>query len=96
MRDVVASARSQAASLSANGSILLGRSGVANVGSIIPEFKYFATVFRERPVRRAISRIDSLSRNAMRRIMFKSPMWITPLPPVALRSGEGVTWLSSQ
>ena len=46
-------------------------------------------VLRDRPVRRAISRIDSFSRNAMRRMMFKSPMWITPVPPAALRFGEG-------
>ena len=61
-----------------------------------PAFKCFVTVFRDRPVRRAISRIDRFSRNAMRRMMFKSPRWITPLPPVALSAGEGVTWLSSQ
>jgi hypothetical protein len=28
-----------------------------------------------------ISRIDCFSRSAIRRMMFKSPMWITPLPP---------------
>jgi len=37
-----------------------------------------------------------LSRKAMRRIMFKSPMCITPLLPIAHRAGDRVTWLSSQ
>jgi hypothetical protein len=57
---------------------LLGLAGVANFGSTVPAFRYFLMVFRDKPVRRETSRIGSLSRNAMRRMMFKSPMWITP------------------
>ncbi|MGV1822603.1 hypothetical protein G6L32_25385 [Agrobacterium tumefaciens] len=34
-----------------------------------------------KPVCRLISRIDCFSRSFIRRMMFKSPMWITPLPP---------------
>jgi len=56
-------------------------SGVLNCGSIMPAFKYFLMVLRDIPVRRAISRIGSFSRKAIRLIMFKSPMWIAPLPP---------------
>jgi hypothetical protein len=47
------------------------------------------TVFRDTPVSRAISRIDSFYRKCMRRMMFKSPMWITPLPPPLTALGEG-------
>ena len=36
-----------------------------------------------------ISPIDSFSRKAMRQIMFKSPMCITPLLPIAQRAEEG-------
>ena len=57
---------------------LLGRAGVAKDGSIVPEFRYFLIVLRDRPVRRAISRIGSFSRSRSFRIMFKSHMWITP------------------
>ena len=45
-----------------------------------PDFRYFRIVLRDSPVRRAISRIGSCSRSAMRRMTFKSPMWITPSP----------------
>jgi hypothetical protein len=74
----------------------VARSGVANFGSTVPAFRYFVTVLRDRPVRRAISLTGSFSRNAMRRMMFKSPMWITPMSPVAHRVGGRVTWLKSQ
>ena len=60
-----------------------------NVGSIVPALKYFAIVLRDSPVRRLISRIDCFSRSAIRRMMFKSPMWITPLPPSLTALGEG-------
>lgn len=89
LRALPASVFSQLASLSANGSSLLGRSGTVNVGSIVPALKYFAIVLRDSPVRRLISRIDSFSRSAIRRMMFKSPMWITPLPPSLTALGEG-------
>jgi hypothetical protein len=59
-----------------------------NVGSIVPALKYFAIVLRDSPVRRLISRIDCFSRSAIRRMMFKSPMWITPLPRRSPRWGK--------
>ena len=66
-----------------------------NVGSIVPAFKYFVIVLRDSPVRRLISRIDCFSRSAVRRMMFNSPMWITPLPPLLTAFGGRFTWLSS-
>ncbi|MDQ1902350.1 hypothetical protein RAH32_18170, partial [Paracoccus sp. WLY502] len=42
------------------------------------------------------SRTDSFCRKCMRRMMFKSPMWITPVTPAAHRFGERFTWLNSQ
>ena len=95
LRDLPASRLQPAASFSANGSSLLGRSGTVNFGSIVPALRYFAMVLRDKPVRRLISRIDSLSRNAIRRMMFKSPMWITPFPRRSPRWGR-FTWLNSQ
>ena len=53
-------------------------------------------VLRDMPVRRAISRVDSFSRSAIRRMMFKSPMCITPMSPIAHRAGGKVTWLKFQ
>jgi hypothetical protein len=75
---------------------LLGLAGVANFGSTVPAFRYFLMVFRDKPVRRETSRIGSSSRNAMRRMMFKSPMWITPSSPNACCFGGRVTWVKSQ
>jgi hypothetical protein len=49
----------------------------------------FATVFRDSLVRREILRIDSFSRNAIRRTMFKSPIWIAPLLPPHAAQGKG-------
>ena len=89
LRGLPISVFSQPASFSEKGSSLLGRSGAANFGSIVFAARCFDTVLRERPVRRAISRIDSFSRKCMRRMMFKSPMWITPLPPPLTVMGEG-------
>ena len=57
------------------------QSGVAKIGSIVSAARCLVTVFRDTPVSRAISRIDSFCRRCIRRMMFKSPMWITPLPP---------------
>ena len=79
----------QAANFSAKGSSLLGRSGVAKIGSIVFAARCLVTVFRDSPVRREISRIDNFCRKCIRRMMFKSPMWITPLPPPLNASGEG-------
>jgi hypothetical protein len=50
---------SHADSLSANGSSLLSRFGVWNAGSTVPARRYLRIVLRDRPVRRAISRIES-------------------------------------
>jgi len=89
LRDFPDSVFSQPANFSEKGSSLLERSGVANFGSIVFAAKCLVTVLRDSPVRRAISRIDSFSRKCMRRMMFKSPMWITPLPPTLTAMGEG-------
>ena len=43
---------------------------------------------RDTPVSHAISRIDNFCRKCIRRMMFKSPMWITPLPPPTLLWGR--------
>ncbi len=43
----------------ANGSSLLGRAGTLNFGSTAPERRYLRMVFRDRPVRREIARIES-------------------------------------
>ena len=40
--------------------LLLGRGGVLNFGSTAPSRRYFLIVFRDKPVRRAISRIGVL------------------------------------
>jgi hypothetical protein len=40
--------------------------------------------------------IDCFSRSAIRRTMFKSPMWITPLPPSLTALGGRFAWLNSQ
>ena len=62
--------------------------GIVNVGSIVPAFSYFAIVLRDSPVRRLISRIDCLSRSAIRWMILKIPIWITPLPPSLSALGE--------
>ena len=72
------------------------RSGVVNLGSTVPAFRYVAMVLRDSPVRHPISRIESFSRNDMRLMMFKNPMWITQLPPMRKALEEGFTWLNSQ
>ena len=89
LRDFPASVFSQPANLSAKGSILLCRSGVANFGSMVFAARCLVTVLRDTPVSRAISRIDSFCRKCIRRMMFNSPMWITPLPPPLTASGKG-------
>jgi hypothetical protein len=59
LRALLASVFSQAESLSANGSSLLGRSGTLKAGSTVPDRRYLRIVFRDSPVRRAISRMES-------------------------------------
>ena len=58
------SIRSQCDSFSANGSSLLERSGTRNCGSTAPLRRYLRIVFRDKPVRRAISRSASDLANA--------------------------------
>ena len=53
-------------------------------------------VLRDRPVRRDISRIGILSRNAQRRMTLKNPMSITPYLPDRIRQGNVFTWVNSQ
>ena len=53
-------------------------------------------VLRDRPVRREISRIGILSRNAQRRITLKNPMSITPYLPDQIRQGNVFTWVNSK
>jgi hypothetical protein len=89
LRDFPASVFNQAANFFAKGSSLPGRSGVAEIGSIVFVARCLVTVFRDSPVRREICRIDNFCRKCIRRMMFKSPMWITPLPPPLNASGEG-------
>jgi hypothetical protein len=90
-----ASVFSRPASVSANGSSLPGRAGVANRGSTAPDYGYFLTVLRDSPVRRAIARSGSCSRSARRRTTFNSPTWIRPLPPAHRPRGR-VAWVKSQ
>ncbi|WP_158007272.1 hypothetical protein [Rhizobium sp. AC44/96] len=47
MRDFTAPYFIQAASLSAKGSSVLGRSDTVNVGSVVRALKYFKIVFRD-------------------------------------------------
>jgi len=44
-------------------------------------------VLRDKPVRRAISRIESWSRNAQRRITLNNAMSITPVTPAETAGG---------
>jgi hypothetical protein len=52
-----------------------------NFGSTVPARRYLRIVFRDKPVRREISRIESWSRNAQRRITLNNAMSITPSTP---------------
>src|SRR4029453_10281693 len=51
---------------------------------------------RDKPVRRAISRIESWSRNAQRRITLNNAMFITPSTPAETARGGVKTWVNSQ
>ena len=62
-----------AGQLLGKGASLLGRSGVAKPGAIVPAARCWVSVFRDGPVRRAISRIDSFCRKCIRPIIFKIP-----------------------
>jgi len=73
-----------------------GLDGVLNVGSAAPSRRYFRIVLRDKPVRREISRIGILSRNAQRRMTLKNPMSITPNLPEQKRQGHVFTWVNSQ
>lgn len=79
----------QPASFSAKGSSLLGRNGVENFTSIVSAARYFVTVFRDRasPPRDLSDR--QLLAQSHTSDEFKSPMWITPLPPSLTAQEEG-------
>lgn len=66
------------------------RVGVLNFGSAAPSRRIFLMVFRDRPVRRAITRIGILSHNAQRRTTLKKTMSITPYLPQPNPSGQRV------
>jgi hypothetical protein len=53
-------------------------------------------VFRDSPVLRAISRIESWSRSAQRRITLSNSMSITPVTPAENSRGKVKTWVKSQ
>jgi hypothetical protein len=59
LRGLPLSSLSQPDSFSANASSLLGRYGSLNTGSTTSPHKYLRIVFRDNPVLRAISRIES-------------------------------------
>ena len=96
LRDLRVWIRSQADNRSAYGSSLLGRFGVLNCGSTTPSRRYFLMVFRDKPVRRAISLIGICSHNAQRLMTLKTPMAITPNPPDQSRQGSVFTWVNSR
>ena len=50
LRDLLASIRNQTDSFSANGSSLLGRTGVLNFGSTVSPCRYLRIVLRDNPV----------------------------------------------
>src|SRR3954466_11892725 len=53
-------------------------------------------VFRDRPVRRAIARIDSCSRKCQRRITLNNAMSNTPAAPAQRAEASVRTWVNSQ
>src|SRR5689334_2160417 len=53
-------------------------------------------VFRDRPVRRAIARIESCSRKCQRRITLNNAMSNTPAAPAQKAEASVRTWVSSQ
>jgi hypothetical protein len=82
--------------LSVKASSLLDRSGTLKAGSTTSERRYLRIVFRDKPVRREISSIDSRSRNAQRQITLNNSMLIGPMPPAENSRGEVKTWINSQ
>ena len=84
-------------SFSANGSSLLGRSGTLNFGSTASARRYLRIVLRDRPVRRAISRIGSFSRKCQRRITLNNRhVDHSCIPRRATARGKVQTWVNSQ
>src|SRR5690606_29586204 len=77
-------------------SSLLGRSGALKRGSTSPDRRYLRIVFRDSPVRRAISRIECPSRRCQRRITLSNAMSITPKSPAINQQGWVQTWVTSQ
>lgn len=95
LRDYLASAFSQPASLPAGGSTLLGRSSVANFGSIVFAARILVRVFLDMLVSCAILRIDRFCPLCTRWMIFKSAMLITLLPALLFNLEGRSTWLSS-
>jgi hypothetical protein len=75
---------------------LLGRSGALNTGSTASDRRYLRMVFRDRPVRRAIARIDRCSRKCQRRITLNNAMSNTPAAPAQKAEASVRTWVNSQ
>jgi len=75
---------------------LLGRSGTWKRGFTSPDRRYLRIVFRDSPVRRAISRIECPSRKCQRRITLSNAMSITPMSPAINQQGWIQTWVTSQ
>lgn len=96
LRDLRCSVTSQPDSLFAHGASLLGRPDVRNRGQRPPPHRYFLVVLRDSPVRRTISWMGILSRNAQRRMTLKNPMSITPTTPDKSCQGHASTWVKSQ
>jgi hypothetical protein len=96
LRDLPVSSFSQADNVSANGSSLLDLSRTLNTASTTSARKYLRIVFRDRLVLREISRIESWSRSAQRRITLSNSMLITPMTPAENSRGEVKAWVNSQ
>jgi hypothetical protein len=72
--------------------VLMGVSGE----DAVPARRYLRMVFRDKPVRREISRIESGSRNAQRQITLNNAMSVTPSTHAENSHGGFKTWVNSQ
>jgi hypothetical protein len=90
-----ASALSAAASDSPQASTPLRHGRAVYFGSVTPARRnHCRTVFRDKPVRLATSRIDRPSRSRIRRIFANIPTLITPAAPCSfLKQGTAYTWV---
>src|SRR6187402_3016806 len=97
LRDLLASLLSQPDSFSAYGSSLLGQMRLAYRGSTAPARRYLLMVLRDRPVRRAISRMDNCSRSTHRLMTLSVATSITPTAPCHSKQQVRVlAWVSSR